>query len=103
MLPGAVVLEWVEPVALEIAQFVQRVGGVEQRQPAHCALLHIDRKSLASVTIPDAFGFGVGERTDHLRMSNRYQLESLGRLACQKRKPFTFEPVILFAAADGLG
>jgi hypothetical protein len=66
VLACAVVLERVKPIALEVAEFAQTLRRVEQRQPPHRTLLHIGAQAPTAVTVPDAFGFGVGEAADHI-------------------------------------
>lgn len=65
MLPGAVVLERMEPVAGRVAQIVKRTDAVEHPQPIECAVLDVGRQFAAAQAGPDAFGFGVGEGVDH--------------------------------------
>lgn len=68
MLPGTVVLEFVQAIAGRIAQIVQGPRPVQHPEFVERSASEVRRDALAPQAIPDALGLGagVGEGADHL-------------------------------------
>lgn len=66
MLPIPVAGERVQTIAWRISQVFEAVRRVEHRQFGKSAILNIGRQLPAALTVPDAFGFLIGEAEDHL-------------------------------------
>lgn len=68
MLPGAVVLQVVEPVAGRVAQVLKHIRRMDHRHLGQRAVLDVSRHMLAAQAVPDALslGAGVGEGEDHI-------------------------------------
>jgi hypothetical protein len=61
VLPIAIALQRLEPIAGRAAQVSQIVGGIQYEQLAVCGSLQFWRKLLDRLTLPNLRGTGVGE------------------------------------------
>ena len=65
MLPGAISIKRVEPVAWRIPQIFQCFGPIEHPQPIKRPILDIGRQLAAAKAVPDPLCFLVCERVNH--------------------------------------